>query len=443
MLIATLLPFALTGLAHSQEFTNGETPALNAQLFRPSIDSDSTIWTDDSRLAPSGSFSTRAVMSWTHSPLVYRVDSTGEETAIVGDIFQADLMGAYTWRRLRVGVDAPVYLRATSDITGDETALGDIAVDARATVVDGSSAPVGFAVGGRVGAPTATADAPLGDPGGSWELQAIVDKHLGRLHLAANVGTRGAQAATLENIDWANRFVARAGAGYAVTDDAGLSLDLTAQAAYGALGNPAATPAEAMLGAWVRPGGEGLLLRAGGGTAISSGIGAPASRVVLSFAYEPPEREQALEIVEAPVAPEPAQVVEPAEPEIVLAAAEPAAGPFELREVVFFFFDSAELTPQATALLDEVAAKLEAHPELLKLHIEGHTDVRGDPDYNQTLSERRASAVDAYLAARGVSPDRTSTRWQGEAAPTGRTHDEDRRVEIYGTAEDASVTDVD
>ena len=440
-MFTTLLSIALSGHAFGQEFTSGEPPALNAQLFRPSIDSDSTIWTDDSALAPSGSFSTRAVMSWTHSPLVYRVESTGEETAIVGDILQADLMGAYTWRRLRVGVDAPVYLRATSDITGDETALGDIAFDARATVVDGASAPVGFAIGGRVGAPTSTADAPLGDPGGSWELQAIVDKHLGRLHLAANVGTRGAQEAALENIDWANRFVARAGAGYAVTDDVGVSLDLTGQAAYGGWGNPAATPAEAMLGAWVRPGGEGLLLRAGGGTAISSGIGAPASRMVFSFAYEPPARERAVEIVEAVEVIEAPRVIEA--PEVVLAVAEPAAAPFELREVVFFFTDSAELTPQARALLNEVAAQMKAHPELTRLHVEGHTDVTGDADYNVGLSERRARAVDGYLAARGVEGDRTTTRWLGESAPTGRSHDEDRRVEVHGVAEDSTVTDVD
>ncbi|MDJ0805815.1 MAG: OmpA family protein, partial [Gammaproteobacteria bacterium] len=61
-----------------------------------------------------------------------------------------------------------------------------------------------------------------------------------------------------------------------------------------------------------------------------------------------------------------------------------------------FRFDSAELEPGMLAELDEVLAKLEASPGQERLVIIGHTDSTGPEDYNQGLSERRASSVADY-----------------------------------------------
>lgn len=63
---------------------------------------------------------------------------------------------------------------------------------------------------------------------------------------------------------------------------------------------------------------------------------------------------------------------------------------------ITFATDSAEITGDSATTLAEIAALLEASPDL-RLLIVGHTDSVGSFDYNQALSERRARAVVAAL----------------------------------------------
>lgn len=67
---------------------------------------------------------------------------------------------------------------------------------------------------------------------------------------------------------------------------------------------------------------------------------------------------------------------------------------------VLFDFDKAAIKPDAEAALTRLAAELRAR-NVKQIRIEGHTDARGTPDYNQGLSERRAQAVAQFLAQRG------------------------------------------
>jgi outer membrane protein OmpA-like peptidoglycan-associated protein len=74
--------------------------------------------------------------------------------------------------------------------------------------------------------------------------------------------------------------------------------------------------------------------------------------------------------------------------------------------------------------------------------IEGHTDDKGPVDYNQRLSERRAAAVQRWLAGNGglkgvamktrgwgaTKPVAPNTRPDGSDDPAGRQRN--RRVEI-------------
>lgn len=45
--------------------------------------------------------------------------------------------------------------------------------------------------------------------------------------------------------------------------------------------------------------------------------------------------------------------------------------------------------------------------------VEGHTDAKGDADYNQKLSEARAQAVRDFLKTRGVDQDRLVVAGKG------------------------------
>jgi outer membrane protein OmpA-like peptidoglycan-associated protein len=82
---------------------------------------------------------------------------------------------------------------------------------------------------------------------------------------------------------------------------------------------------------------------------------------------------------------------------------------------VLFDFDKADLKPEAQASLDKVAAVLKSYPKATAT-IEGHTDGKGDGNYNQKLSERRAESVRKWLAAHGATLPMT-TRGMGPKKP--------------------------
>jgi len=106
----------------------------------------------------------------------------------------------------------------------------------------------------------------------------------------------------------------------------------------------------------------------------------------------------------------------------------------DLSADVLFDFDKADLKPAAEEKLQQVLTVVNSRPGS-QVAIEGHTDVRGDDAYNQSLSERRAGSVRAWLAGHGIEPARITATGAGESRPlrTGDTeaeHQANRRVEI-------------
>ncbi len=83
---------------------------------------------------------------------------------------------------------------------------------------------------------------------------------------------------------------------------------------------------------------------------------------------------------------------------------------------IFFDFDKSELKPAACPLLKEFVNILEKNPEM-RVEIQGHTDSEGDEVYNQTLSEKRAMAVKAYLVKQGINSNRLETKGYGSSNP--------------------------
>jgi len=83
---------------------------------------------------------------------------------------------------------------------------------------------------------------------------------------------------------------------------------------------------------------------------------------------------------------------------------------------IFFDFDKSELKPAACPLLKESVNILKKNPEM-RVEIQGHTDSEGDEVYNQTLSEKRAMAVKAYLVKQGINSNRLETKGYGSSNP--------------------------
>ncbi len=89
----------------------------------------------------------------------------------------------------------------------------------------------------------------------------------------------------------------------------------------------------------------------------------------------------------------------------------------QLPSDVLFDFDSATIRPQAEPQLRQAVALIRqgaAGP----VAVIGHTDALGDDAYNQTLSERRAASVVAWLSTTGgVGADRLRAEGRGEGEP--------------------------
>ena len=111
----------------------------------------------------------------------------------------------------------------------------------------------------------------------------------------------------------------------------------------------------------------------------------------------------------------------------------------ELSSDVMFDFDKSDLKPEALGSLQKVVTVIQAYPAY-RCTIGGHTDGKGEKQYNQKLSERRADSVKTWLAAHGAAnptttqgfgdskPIAPNTKPNGSDNPEGRQ--KNRRVEI-------------
>ncbi len=141
---------------------------------------------------------------------------------------------------------------------------------------------------------------------------------------------------------------------------------------------------------------------------------------------------------EEPVAPPPPPPPAPAPlPPCPPAAVSP--GPF----LVFFDWDKSLITPEAAQILDRAAEQYAATGQT-SVALAGHADKSGKDDYNVRLSQRRADAVKAYLAGKGIPDSAMVTEAFGESRPLVDTADgvrepQNRRVEITFSGAPAPV----
>lgn len=159
----------------------------------------------------------------------------------------------------------------------------------------------------------------------------------------------------------------------------------------------------------------------GGSTAIMEACGDVVPQVT---AAETPRPRAQLEVVTAPTA---ASLTGTVDDRIEIAAA------------MLFAFDSAELTDDARAVIDERVQALRGRATLTsKMRIEGHTDSVGPAEYNQGLSERRAQAVADYILSQAyrLSAEDIQVVGLGETQPvasnaTAEGRAENRRVVLF------------
>lgn len=126
---------------------------------------------------------------------------------------------------------------------------------------------------------------------------------------------------------------------------------------------------------------------------------------------------------------------DPPPPPVPSPDAAPVSAPVLDRSyMVFFDWNSAEISADAAAIIQD-AAQSALTRGVSRIELTGHADRSGSPAYNQALSLRRAEAVKAHLLEIGMTTAEIVTLGKGESAPLVPTPDgvrepQNRRVEI-------------
>ncbi len=117
-------------------------------------------------------------------------------------------------------------------------------------------------------------------------------------------------------------------------------------------------------------------------------------------------------------------------------------------EDVFYDFNKATIRGDASQSLDHLIDLLHRYPSM-EIDLYSHTDSRGDKQYNEQLSQRRAEAAVQYIVERGIAKYRLNGKGFGEASLKNDCfdnieceewqHQENRRTEVKITHLDADV----
>jgi len=265
-------------------------PKMDTRLYRLPIDSEAMMWTNDAGTAPTGHWRAKVGFHHMTNPLVFNF-ADQYSVDVVTAVSELNVVGGVNVAFLRFGVDVPFLLKVDGEQIESVSGIGDMAFDVKASITDRETTdvPVGVAALVRLTVPTSTVDASVGTEGVGVELEGIVDKRVGPVLLAGNLGHRILPKATVGTLEWGSYGYGRLGAGWFIVEDAGVSVDLAGHLVYGIpFSEPAGHPAEGILGGFGRL-NEFLVLRGGVGTGLSGGVGAPDIRFIGSVGFEPEE----------------------------------------------------------------------------------------------------------------------------------------------------------
>ncbi len=111
-------------------------------------------------------------------------------------------------------------------------------------------------------------------------------------------------------------------------------------------------------------------------------------------------------------------------------------------EHIYYDFDKWFIRDDAKIELNKVVTFMNDNPGLI-VELHSHTDARGTSEYNQGLSEKRATSALNYIVSRGISNSRISAKGYGESDPVNECvdgthcndakHQENRRTEFWLT----------
>lgn len=81
--------------------------------------------------------------------------------------------------------------------------------------------------------------------------------------------------------------------------------------------------------------------------------------------------------------------------------------------IIYFDYDKSNIRYDAEVELQKVLAVMNKYPDMI-VDIKSHSDCRGEADYNEKLSEKRAQSTRNYLISKGIDASRLTAKGYGE-----------------------------
>jgi OOP family OmpA-OmpF porin len=173
---------------------------------------------------------------------------------------------------------------------------------------------------------------------------------------------------------------------------------------------------------WIR--GEVERYRVKDSTGRRNNIDMTSVSLVFPFGRAAPRVVAAAPVYVAPApAPTPAPVVIIAQPAPAPVVMAPAPQRVSFSADTLFGFDKATVRPEGMAALDTFSNEMKG-VNYQSITVEGHTDRMGSTEYNQALSNDRASSVKDYLVTSGkLDPSKINAVGKGEGSPMTKAED--------------------
>jgi hypothetical protein len=292
MTLITLV--ASLALAQDADLKDDDASYLQSSLYRPPIESDGMLWTEDAGISPDGLANTSISANYIFDPLFMRTD---DDDAVGFDsesqAMRLDVQGAAAVSGFQLGADIPLFLANDSfdnPFYQGDAGVGDISLDLKGGIIEsGEDNPVNVALGARLIFPTASDNLDeIGIETVAWEARVIADaKFMKKLNVAGNVGTRGLPDEIVDIDGYRSEFFFRAGVGYDLVEDIGFSLDVAGAFDYGLpVDESESAPIQGLLGAYARV-ANSVVLRGGVGSGLLPGLESPAMRAMVGITWEP------------------------------------------------------------------------------------------------------------------------------------------------------------
>lgn len=466
-------------LASAALHANVTSAQVDAERFKPAVTHDGWVNAEGSTTRhPDDAFELGAFLNFSKHALV-SVDGEGElNQTFVDNRVGIDLLGSLSLTdRFSIGLGLPAYVQS-GDVDPSTGGLGDLRLVPKYEILSDRES-IGLALAAELRAPTHTGDFSGGARNVQVIPKVIVDHRFrSGWRAGGNVGAAIRETSTFFNIVAGNELVYAAALGYrfgGLDGDTEVGFELN-----GALGleqlDAEESPLEAFLFARHDLNPEWEII-GGPGVGLIEGYGVPTFRGFIGVRYRPTSHDQdhdgiADSVDECPRYAEDRDGIEdadgcpeedpdsdrdgvadvddecPEDKETINGhedddgcpdSGDPRVlfedGKFKILDTIEFEHGSADVKPESSSLLDQIAQTMKANPDIERIRVEGHTDDTGPRDVNVRLSKQRAAAVRKHLVDRGVSPQRLSSEGYGPDRPleSGTSDDaraRNRRVEF-------------